>query len=146
MNTVPQYPVIAISPGDSFLVIDEPIVQCSARGWRNGYFDDLVFFDSAGLLWPTHASLRNPLSFFDRFRRAIPVDLDFGKPEMEAQAKAVAMLETLIDEDDSDLYDQFVSRSELKDLFRRAPKPADLIAVARTLGAGRGPNSEAETS
>jgi len=138
--------VIAISPEDSFLVIDEPIVHCSAMGWRNGYFDDLVLFDSAGLLWPAHASLRNPLSFFDRFRRAIPVDLDFGEPKTGAQAEAVTMLVTLIDEDDSDLYDQFVSRSELKDLFRRAPKPADLIAVARTLGADGVPSSEAETS
>lgn len=138
--------MIAISPEDSFLVIDEPIVHCSATGWRNGYFDDLVFFDSAGLLWPVHASLRRPLSFFDRFRRAIPVDLEYGEPKTSAQAKAVAMLETLIDEDDSDLYDQFVSRPELKDLFRRALTPADLIAVARTLGADVAPNSEAETT
>lgn len=135
MNTGPRFPAIAISPGDSFLVIDEPIQHCSAQGWRNGYFDNLVFFDSAGFLWPTRASPRKPLRFYDRFRRRIPVTVHYGQPQPGAQPRAVALLETLIDEDDTDLYDQFISHSELKALFRSARNAAELIAAARSLGA-----------
>jgi hypothetical protein len=134
VNAEPRFPVIAISPGDSFLVIDEPIAHCSAHGWRRGYFDGLVFFDSAGLLWPTSTSLPRPLRFFDRFRRSIPVAVECHDPRAGAQSEAVALLETLVDEDETDLYDQFVSKEELKALFRSARDAAELIDVARNLG------------
>lgn len=130
----PTFPVIAISPGDSFLVIDEPIDRCSPRGWRNGYFDDLVVFDSDGLLWPIRASLPRPLRFYDRFRRSIQVEVEYDEPRAGARSEAVALLEALLDEDETDLYDQFVSHSRLKALFRSAASVPALIAVARTLG------------
>lgn len=106
MNSTPRFPVIAISRGDSFLVLDEPIRRCSYAGWRNGYFDGLAFFDGDGRLWPTRASLRRRLRFCDRFRRSLPVDVRYGRPRDDAREEAVGMLETLVDDDPDDLYDQ----------------------------------------
>jgi hypothetical protein len=41
----------------------------------------------------------------------------------------------LIDSDADDLYSQFVSHSELKELIKKAKSPKELISIAETLGA-----------
>lgn len=132
----PRYPVIAISPGDSFLVIDEPIRECSYVAWRNGYFDDLVLFDLDGRLWPTRAELRVRPRFFQRWtNRSLPVHVYAGLPRDDAHEDAVRLLERIVDDDTTDLYDSFVPRSELKALFRSAEDAEGLVSVARDLGA-----------
>jgi hypothetical protein len=62
------------------------------------------------------------------------VAVECHDPRAGAQSEAVALLETLVDEDETDLYDQFVSKEELKALFRSARDAAELIDVARNLG------------
>ena len=137
MSDQPVYPVIAISPGDSFLVMNSPDWRCSRGGWQSGYFEGLVLFDSAGRLWKTDATLERPFSFIDRiFSRVLPVRLKYGHPQDGKTADVTAMLNALVDGDPDDLYDQFVSHDELKTLFREAKSPAEIISIARTLGAG----------
>ncbi|MEW6756299.1 MAG: hypothetical protein AB1505_35810 [Candidatus Latescibacterota bacterium] len=137
MSDQPAFPVIAISPGDSFLVMNSPDWRCSRGGWHGGYFEGLILFDSAGRLWPTKAALERPFGLVDHiFSRVLPVQLNYGHPQDGKTADAIAMLEALVDADPDDLYDQFVTHDELKTLFREAKNPAELIGIARTLGAG----------
>lgn len=89
-------------------------------------------------MWPVHASLAKPLGFFDRFRRTLPVNIRYGQPADDATQEAVAMLEQLVDGDQTDLYNQFVSHTELKGLLRSARNPPELISIARYLGADVG--------
>lgn len=56
------------------------------------------------------------------------------------------MLEKLIDEDSTDLYDQFLSPAELKALFRSARDASELILAARHLGADVESDTDTETS
>ena len=68
--------------------------------------------------------------------RSLPVRVDTGPPREEAHGEAVRLLERIVDDDATDLYDQFVSGSELKASFRSAGDAKGLISAARHLGAG----------
>lgn len=83
---------MAISRGDSFLVSDslDELAFCSTVGWRNGYYDDLGLFDSAGTYWSVIASVDKEPTMLDRLvnrRLAVQLTLD----EMERGATALAV-------------------------------------------------------
>lgn len=75
-----RFLAIAISEGDSFLVVDELPMECKYTAWRrNGYFDDFYLFDSAGSLWHLSRAVPiRPFGFFDKlFGRALTFALEF---------------------------------------------------------------------
>jgi len=131
-----RFPVIAISKNNSFSVITEVETSCSALGWEKGYFEDLGYFDSSGRLWPvTRASLSRKMTFIDRLlNRSFTVSLEFSEPQENASELAKQLICELIDNDADDLYSQFVSHSELKELIKKAKSPKELISIAKTLG------------
>jgi hypothetical protein len=132
-----QFPVVAVSKNNSFSVITEVETSCSALGWRKGYFEDLSYLDSSGRLWPVvRASLSRKMTFIDRlFNRRFAVSLEFGEPKENAAERGKQLICELIDNDADDLYSQFVSHSELKELIKKAKSPKELISIAETLGA-----------
>jgi hypothetical protein len=132
-----QFPVVAVSKNNSFSVITEVETSCSALGWRKGYFEDLSYFDSSGRLWPVaRASLTRKITFIDKlFNRCLAVSLEFGEPKENASELAKQLICGLIDNDADDLYSQFVSHSELKELIKKTKSSKELISIAETLGA-----------
>ena len=139
MAATVTYPAIAVSKGDSFLVISAlcELTTCTPYALRQGYFQSLSVYDCAGLLWPVvSAAPSRPLSVWDRlFNWRITVSVQFGEPRDDAKDIVLELLCGLIDNDPDDLYDQFVSHEELKEKFRAAQTPAELVEIARTLGA-----------
>jgi hypothetical protein len=132
-----RFPVIAISKNNSFSVITEVETSCSALGWKKGYFEDLSYFDSSGRLWTvTRTSLSGNMTFIDRlFNRRFALSIEFGEPQENASELAKQLICELIDGDADDLYSQFVSHSELKELIKKSKSPKELISIAETLGA-----------
>ena len=132
-----RFPVIAISKNNSFSVITEVETSCTALGWKKGYFEDLSYFDSSGRLWRvTRASLSRKMTFIDRLlNRRFALSLEFGKSKENASERAKQLIYELIDSDADDLYSQYVSHSELKELIKKAKSPKELISIAETLGA-----------
>jgi hypothetical protein len=132
-----RFPVIAISKNNSFSVITEVETSCTALGWEKGYFEDLSYFDLSGQLWPVvSANISRKMTFIDRLlNRRFPVSLQFGEPQENASELAKKLICELIDNDADDLYSQFVSHSELKELIKEAKSPKELISIAETLGA-----------
>jgi hypothetical protein len=132
-----RFPVIAISKNNSFSVITEVETSCTALGWKKGYFEDLSYFDSSGQLWPVvSANISRKMTFIDRlFNRRFALSLEFGEPKENASERAKQLICELIDNDADDLYNQFVSHSELKELIKEAKSPKELISIAETLGA-----------
>jgi hypothetical protein len=132
-----QFPSIAISKNNLFSVVSEVETFCTALGWRKGYFEDLSYFDSSGTLWEvTRANLSKKMTFIDRLlNRRFAVSLKFGEPQENAMELAKQLICESIDNDPDDLYDQFVSHSELKELIKKAKSPKELISIAETLGA-----------
>ncbi len=68
------------------------------------------------------------------FNRTLTVDLQIGVQGSPAVADVAQDLCNCIDRDPDDLYDQFVSHIELKEMFRAAASAPELIELARTLG------------
>ncbi len=133
-----RFPVIAISKNNSFSVITEVEASCTALGWEKGYFEELSYFDSSGRLWPvTRASLSRNVTLIDRvFNRRFSLSLEFGEPQENALQLAKQLICELIDADADDIYSQFISHSELKELIKKAKSPKELINSTETLGAG----------
>jgi len=76
------------------------------------------------------------MTFIDRLlNRSFTVSLEFSEPQEDASEVAKQLLCELIDNDADDLYSQFVSHSELKELIKKAKSPKKLISIAETLGA-----------
>jgi hypothetical protein len=63
------------------------------------------------------------------------VSLEFGEPKENASELAKQLICGLIDNDADDLYSQFVSHSELKELIKKTKSSKELISIAETLGA-----------
>jgi ribosomal protein S18 acetylase RimI-like enzyme len=132
----PRFPAICISPGDSFKVVAEPgqLEAASSLALKNGYFDRLYLFDSAGERWrvarveTTSARPEGP------FGKAIGIRLSFTPPDAPSVSEVAEALCQLVDSDPDDLYDQFITHDELKALFRSAVTPGELIAAAASLG------------
>jgi hypothetical protein len=135
MGSSPQYPIVLIPSSDVFSVMEAPDWRCTTLGWRNGFFEDLQVFDSAGRLWPTSVQLDRPIGVLDRlFNRKRRVQVSFDPPREEALPLVIPMLEKLVDRHPDGLYDQFLTHDELKARFRSAKTPVDLIELVRTLG------------
>lgn len=136
-RTAITFPALAVSPGNSFLVVESIPATGSVTALRRGYFSRLYLFDSAGLRWPVVQVSALP-SFLDRLLgRLVAVQLTFGAPELVPLGQIASDLCALVDADD-DLYCQFVSHEELKAMLRQAASPGALIAIGRDLGEATG--------
>ncbi|MEJ2109994.1 MAG: hypothetical protein P8Z37_08785 [Acidobacteriota bacterium] len=131
-----EYPAIAISKYNSFFVVNKVQASGNVLGWEKGYFEELSYFDSSGRLWPVRkAVLSGKINIFDRIlNRPVSVSLEFGNPTENALEIAKQLMCELIDNDVDNIYDQFVDRSEFKELILRAKTPGELIRHAETLG------------
>lgn len=128
-----DFPALAVSIDDSFSVIEELPRSATSTALRS-YFSESYIFDTTGRRWPVQHVEASP-SLLDRLlNRRVAIRVGLGKPSAVALADVVDDLCALVDADPDDLYCQFVSAAELKKLFRDASTPAELIAVARSLG------------
>ncbi len=138
MNDVTiRFPAIAISVGDSFFVVSslEELTICSTLAWRNGYYENLALFDSAGIYWPLLAHVQRPPNLLDRLlNRKLQVEVAAAEPLADGLSRAVSEICELVDQDPDDLYDSYLSHAELKQRLRRIDSAAALIRLARTLG------------
>lgn len=145
MNESITYPAIAISEGDSFLVVDEEPNECSYYAWqKNGYLDNFYLFDSAGCLWRlSGAEPTKPVRFFDKlYGRVLTFNMEFSPiNDGDPMPQTVSMLVQLVKDDPDDLYNQFLSHDELINRIRAATSPKELIALAGNLG---GPDEQEE--
>lgn len=132
-----KFPALWIAREGSFGVIDEPLDNASYVGYRNGFFTGLRFFDVSGALWEVlDAVPERPFGLLDRMlNRRVGMHVRVGDPTRPPVAEIVDQLCACIDGDPGDLYDQFVSREELKARFRTSASPAEVIRHARDLGA-----------
>jgi len=135
-----DFPVIAFATNDTFYVYDraEELSVAYARALTNQFWSGLQLFDVRGRLWSvTRIEPAESVTWWTRFRnRRVSIMLEFAEPIEAAQSRMVEALCKIVDADPDDLYDQFVSHDELKQMFRAAATPAELIEVARTKGAG----------
>jgi hypothetical protein len=131
---MPRFPAIAICPGDSFWVVQSMPEGGSPAAIRSGYFNRLYLYDSDGKRWrvasveATSARPKGP------FGRLIGVQLSLAPPEQPPLSEIAADLCNLVDADPDDLYEQFITRDELKRRFGSAVTCSDLITAAATLG------------
>jgi hypothetical protein len=103
---------------------------------RNGFFEGLRFFDSAGVEWKVAAAVprRKPGIVDKLLNRRVEMDLRMEPPREPALGEVAELLCSCVDRDPDDLYDQFVTHDELKSLFRAASSAPQLIEHARNLG------------
>jgi hypothetical protein len=136
-NTI-SFPAIALSVGDSFLVVNElsAITSCTLSALHHGYYRRFSLFDTEGVLWPVKEAIpERPVNILDRLTdRVIRVTLDFDVPMQGEMSLIVEELCRLIDNDPDDLYDQFLSHEELKARIRGCRSAGDLVHLADTLG------------
>jgi len=130
------YPALAVSPENSFMVVDKAPTLCNYLGWRKGYYDGLLLYDSIGRLWRVASSTpTKPPGLLTRLlNRHMEVQLDYDEPVSDGLNEVVELVAHLIDDDSDDLYDQFVTHDELKTMFRSARTPTDIIGLAKNLG------------
>ena len=139
-----RFPAIEISESLGFVVVNELADSCNALGWKKGYFSGLGYFDSEGKWWPVvEAKASKPIGILDKMlNRKIKVRMVLGDPVPEAIGLAKSKLTEMIDNDPGDLYDQFVTQEELKDLVEEAKSPRELIEVADNLGYNQQPSDQ----
>lgn len=132
-----KFPALWIAREGSFGVIDEPLDGATYVGFRNGFFTGLRFFDVSGTVWEVlDAVPERPFGLLDRIlSRRVAMNVKVGDPTRLPLSEIVDQLCACIDGDPDDLYDQSVSREELKARFRTSTSPAELIRHARNLGA-----------
>ena len=130
------FPALAVSPENSFIVIDEAPTLCNYLGWRKGYYNGLLLYDSIGRLWRVARSTpTKPPGLLTRLlNRRMEVQLDYDEPVSDGLSEVSELVAQLIDDDPDDLYDRFVTHDELKSMFRAAKTPADFIGLAKNLG------------
>jgi len=131
-----KHPVLWIAREGSFGVIDTLMKDGSIAAYRNGFFEGLRFFDSSGSVWEVGAAVpkRKPGALDRLLNRRVEMDLRIEPSRQPALAEVAELLCSCVDRDPGDLYDQFVTRDELKILFRSAASAPELIKRARTLG------------
>lgn len=110
--------------------------NASVAAIRNGFFEGIRFFDTSGTEWRVESAVpQHRPGILDRvFNRTLTVDLQIGVQGSPAVADVAQDLCNCVDRDPDDLYDQFVSHIELKEMFRAAASAPELIELARTLG------------
>jgi hypothetical protein len=131
-----KYPAILIGKDGSIEVIDEPMKSCSWLGFKNGYFNDLLMFDSNGESWKVdEVVIIGKPSFIDKtFNRKLNIKLSLNGPIKYNINNIAAKLCECVDKDPGDLYCQYVEHEVLKSLFRSSVNPSMLINHARNLG------------
>ena len=131
-----NYPAILIGKDGSIEVIDEPIKSCSWIGFKNGYFNDLLMFDSNGESWKVDGVVitKKPSIIDKTLNRKINIVLNLNGPIRININDIATKLCECVDKDPDDLYCQFVEHEELKSLFRSSGSPSMLINHARNLG------------
>jgi hypothetical protein len=95
----------------------------------------MYLFDSNGARWRVIKTERTGSRPKGPFGRLIGVHLTLGEPDHPSIGDVAEDLCKLVDSDPDDLYDQFISHEQLKDLFRASRSAEELIAAADTLGA-----------
>ena len=121
-----------------FVVIDSLEGTCSALGAKHSPNSDAVLYDSQGILWKSLKANPEPsIKWYNRFLNSrYKYDLEVANPEKIEMTSFVEKLCKVVDSsNDNDILDQFISRDELKELFRSAKNPAELIHAAGNRGA-----------
>jgi hypothetical protein len=131
-----KYPAIWIAKEGSMGVTDEPMTSCSWIGYKNGFFRDLLFYDSGGEVWRAEeVILKRTPSFLDRIlNRKLHFELRISGPEKPRINDIADQLCNNVDNNSDDIYNQFVEHDKLKYLFRSAETPEKLIHFVKTLG------------
>jgi hypothetical protein len=134
----PIAPAICVCPGDSFVVeTDDPTaIRNTPRGLTKEYYRRLIIFDTAGRAWKVdRVQPERNATIADRLlgRKLQARLICRTAPEIK-MPQIVETLCSLVDDDPDDLYDQFVTHDELKEMLRGAKSPTELVSVARHLG------------
>jgi hypothetical protein len=133
-STSLEFPALAISRNETFLVVDAVPTSGTAKALRSGYFHRLAFLDREGRIWPVLRVHPREATLLDRIlNRAIPLTLFLGPPEVSVVADIAEHLCALVDRDPDDLFRQRTPPSELKTRFREAMSARELIDVAAEL-------------
>lgn len=137
MKRTPVFPVLAIDPKGSFIGLPSAkyLETASPTALRNGYFERLYLYDSAGERWPIAEATPMSAPRHSVLGRVVDVRLTFGAPEAASTASIAEVLCSLIDLDPDDLYDQWISHEELKRRLRASHSSEELISIATALGA-----------
>jgi hypothetical protein len=130
-----RFPVLAISPEDSFLIVQslEELSRATPRGLAVSY-PNLHLFDSRGCLWAViGATPERPLSVIDRLlNRQVAVTITLGAAQAEGLSLVIPWLIALVSSASDDLYDQFIPVPDTVAALRRCSTTEDLF---RTLDA-----------
>jgi len=130
------FPAVAISKNNSFISVSglDELSHCTSTGWNSGYFKDLTLLDSEGSYWEVKAEIDHQPKLWERIlNRRIKVGINF-QYICDGKEKAVEDICLLLDKDTTDLYDQFVSKEELKTEFTKAQSAKEIVHLATTLG------------
>ena len=120
------FPALAVAH-DSVLAVSALQEECSARAWRRGYFKDLFYYDSNGMIWRVaHAAPVTEPSLVQRALNArLRIDLRLEAPEQASIDAIKSLLTEIIEEAPDDVYHQAVSHEELKAMIQRNVRIVD---------------------
>ncbi len=133
-----RLPAILITPGYVFYKIDSLDSVTNPRGWKDGSpYETDKLYDSEGVLWE---SISVPIPQWSIWEKLLNISRTLSmtpsKPRNTSVNEVAEMLCKIVDAEwDDDVLDQFVSRDKLKELFRNAKTPDELIYVSGNRGA-----------
>lgn len=128
-----RFPAIELS--NTFAIADRVADSATAAAWRNGFFNRLAYFDSEGRLWDVHAVPQRPMTMLDRLLNSrIAATVTFTQAGGDGMAQAKRRICEMIDDDPGDLYDQFITRDELKRQIMAAATPQELMSIVQSMG------------
>ncbi len=133
-----SYPGILFWSGYNFYVIDNSERVTNWLGWKKGDpYIKAKMYDSSGVLWEKVTSKQQEFNFLQKLTNwSRIISLSFSSPVDTSVDVIAEELCRIVDAEwDDDVLDNFISRSKLKELFRSAKTPAELIHVAENLGA-----------
>jgi hypothetical protein len=76
----------------------------------------------------------------------LELDIQLSQPAKVPISQVAELLCSCVNGDPDDLFDQFVTREELKSLFRNAESPLALITLAQSHGEPGKRNSDSSTT
>jgi hypothetical protein len=130
--------LLAIRRGISFWVEEsfDGHSSCTSQAFAEGCYRDLVYYDSAGNIWPVlAASPTRPLRWLERILpwRRITVTITLGEARPGNLNEVIGWLCSILDGDSGFDWFRGPAPDELAGLFRAARGAPDLIGAARQI-------------